>query len=187
MSFYGDASMRPPRVSFTNLRTGETYEMPFTPETFTERVAVNYNRQAIVGMSHETLQYSHTSNHTFPGLDFFFRATTPEEVDLIHEGRLFLFSLGYASAGADSIREGAPPRILFFWPQVVSMTCVLTNIEISHEKFNVEGRTTVFRARMDVEEARDVRLSFEEARARGTQRSPVAPEETGGGSGNAAS
>ncbi len=182
MSFAGSAGARPPRVSLTNLRTGETVEMPFTPEQFVETVAVNWARRAIVGMSHETLQYGNTGNYKLENLDFFFRGTTPEEVDLIHEGRKFLLSLAYAPEGAENLRDGAPARILFFWPQVVSMTCVLMNLRITHQKFNVEGRTTIFRARFSLEEARDVRLTAETVRAQGTQRSAAAPEESGSAS-----
>lgn len=175
MSFAGDGRARPPRVSLTNLRTGETVEMPFTPETFAEQVAVNYARQAVVGMSHETLQYGNTGNYTLEGLDFFFRGNTPEEVDAIHDGRLFLLSLAYPPEGAESVRDGAPPRVLFFWPQVVSLTCVLTQIRVSHVKFNSQGRTTIFRVRMNLEEIRDVRLTMEAVRTSGTRRAASAP------------
>jgi hypothetical protein len=153
--------------------------MPFTPVELVESVAVKWAKLAVVGMSHETLQYGNTSNYALDGLEFFFRGTTPEEVDAIHEGRKFLLSLAYAPEGAEGLRDGAPPRILFFWPQVVSLTCVLGKIRISHSKFNREGRTTIFRARFDLEEARDVRLTMEQVRAQGTQRSAAAAEESG--------
>lgn len=172
MSFAGDAGARPPRVSFANLGTGETFEMPFTPVEVKESLQVKWSRRAPVGMSHEIQQYGNTGNHTFDGLDFFFRGTSPEEVDRIHEGRKFLMSLAYSPEGG-----GAPPRILFFWPQFISMTCVLGKLQITHSKFNREGRPTVFRARFDLEEARDIRLTQEAVRAQGTQRSAAGSQE----------
>ena len=174
MSLAGDAAARPPRVSLTNLQSGETAAMPFTPTELVEEFTVKWVRQAVLGMSHETLQYTGTSNYRLPGLEFFFRGTTEREVDAIHHGRLFLMSLGYAPEGG-----GAPPRILFFWPQVVSMTCVLTELRITHSKFNVQGRTTIFKARFSLEEARNVRLTSETVRTQGTQRSGDAAEESG--------
>lgn len=171
MSLTGDARARPPRVSLTNLRSGETVEMPFTPEELVETITVNWAKKAVLGMSHEILQYGHTSNYSLDGLDFFHRATTEDEAKAIHEGRKFLLSLAYAPEGANGLRDGSPPRILFFWPKLVSLTCVLSNIRITHTKFNVEGLTTVFRARFTIEEARNVRLTMEEVRAVGTQRS----------------
>lgn len=177
MSFTGDATARPSRVMFTNLRTGETVDMPFTPTQFTESLTAEYGRKKPLGMSHSTLQYSGTTNHMFRGMDFFFRGTTPEEVDAIHDGRKFLMSLMYPSESADSVREGAPPRVLFIWPLVVSMTCVIGQLAITHVKFNRFGLTTVFRAVMSFEEKRDIRLTSEEVRIRGTQRSADLPIE----------
>lgn len=170
MSFIGDATARPPRVTFASVRTGESIEMPFTPEKFTEQIVVEYARQQVLGLSHQPLQYTGTQNHTIPDLDFFFRATTPAEIESIHDGRRFLMSLCYPPDGADSIRRGGPSRVLFIWPQVVVMTFVITRLNISHEKFNVEGRTTVFRAKIQIEEIRDARLTADEVRERGTIR-----------------
>lgn len=179
MSLSGTAGARPPRVSLTNLRTNETAEMPFTPNEFVESVAVNWARQAILGMSHEQLQYTNTGNYTLNDLDFAFRATTPAEAKAIHDGRRFLLSLCYAPEGAEGLRDGAPPRILFFWPQVVSMTCILSrDLRITHSAFNSEGLTTRFNARFSLEEARNVRLTMDEVRQYGTQRSSAAAEES---------
>lgn len=174
MSFAGNAGARPPRLSITNLRTGETYYFPFTPETFKETIKANWNKQTILGMSHNNLQYSNTDNYEIDPMKFFFRGDSPEEVDLIHEGRKYLMSLMYASAGADSVREGGPPRVLFIWPQMVSMTCVIEVLSLSHLKFNVEGRSTMFTAELGFLEIRDSRLTSEDVREQGTQRSGAA-------------
>ena len=166
MSFAGDAGARPPRVSLTNLRSGETVEMPFMPEELVESIAVKWTRLAIMGMSHETLQYTGTGNYNLPGLEFYFRGTSVEEVDAINDGRKFLLSLAYAPEGAEGLRDGAPARILFYWPRVVSMSCQLMNIQITHQKFNRVGQSTIFRARFDLEEARDIRIAMEDVRFR---------------------
>lgn len=144
--------------------------MPFWPTGLTEQIVVAYSRQKIVGMSHTTLQYSNTENYTLRGLNFFFRGTTEEEVNLNLEARLFLMSLCYSREGAQSVREGAPPRVLFIWPTLIAMTTVITNLRIQHEKFNRFGTPTVFRALFDLEEIRDVRLTSEEVRILGTRR-----------------
>lgn len=175
MSFAGNAGARPPRLSITNLRSGETYYFPFTPETFKETVKANWAKQTILGMSHNNLQYSNTDNHQIDSLNFFFRGDSPEEIELIHEGRKFLLSLLYPSVGANSVREGGPPQVLFVWPQMISMNCVIEGITISHEKFNREGLTTTFRAEFGLTEIRDTRLTSEDVRAQGTLRSGVSP------------
>lgn len=177
MSLTNTAAERPPRVSLTNLDTGETVDMPMMPETLEENVAVNWAEQVILGMSHEVLQYSHTSSHTFDNLEFPFRAITPADLRSITDGRKFLLSLTKARADAQGMRQGSPPRILFFWPQLVSMTCVLANIRITHEKFNKEGASVRFRAKLTIKEIRDVRLTQEDERQQGTQRSNRGSEE----------
>jgi hypothetical protein len=171
MSLVGDAAARMPRVSFTALNTGETYYMPYVPNTFSEKVSASYSKQTIVGMSHQNYQYSHTENHTFDNLNFYFRANTVNELNLIHEGRKFLLSLCYSSAGASSVSQNRPTKILFIWPTVVTMTCIVESVSITHEKFNVNGKTVQFRATIKVTEQRNVRLTSEQVRQQGTNRS----------------
>ncbi|MCG8670588.1 MAG: hypothetical protein MI867_14315, partial [Pseudomonadales bacterium] len=170
MSHQGSLEARPPRITFASLRTGESVEMPFTPEQFQEDITVEYVRQNVLGLSHQPLQYRGTSNHVIPDLEFFFRATSREEIERIHNGRRFLLSLCYPPDNANTIRRGGPTRVLFVWPQVVTMTFVITRLSITHEKFNQEGRTTVFRAKLTIEEIRDARLTADEVRERGTIR-----------------
>ena len=172
MSFAGDAAARPPRITLHNIGSGETVEMPFFPSSLTEGIIVSYARQKIVGMSHTTLQYGNTENYTLPGLDFFFRATTPEELDANLEARKFLMSLCYSREGSQGVRGGGPPRILFIWPQLISLTTKITNLRITHTKFNVRGAPTVSSAKFDLEEIRDARLTSEEVRTFGTIRDP---------------
>lgn len=170
MSFSGDAGARPPQISFTALRTGETYYMPYVPETFSEKVEAKYSSQTILGMSHENDQFSNTTNHSFEKLSFYFKGEREEDVTRIHEGRKFLLSLCYPSAGAGSVRDGGPSRVLFIWPFMVTMTCKVESVMISHEKFNRLGLTTQFRAEIELSEIRDQRLTAEEVRENGTLR-----------------
>lgn len=165
------AAQRPPRISFSNLRTGETVEMPYFPTTLGEKVAVNWARQIVLGMSHEVLQYSHTGNHTFDALTLPFIAHTPQELSDLSDGRRFLLSLTVPPADAQGVRMGAPDRVLFFWPQLVSMTCVISSVAIKHEQFNSEGSSVRFNATLGLEEIRDVRLTADDVRQHGTRRS----------------
>lgn len=177
MSFVGDATARPPRCSFSDLRTGETFEMPFTPAEFVEEIIANYADQTVIGMSHEVSQYSNTSSYSIPGLSFEFRAQTIAEAVAIHNGRRFLMSLLYPSEGAASVSGGGPPRVLFFWPQLVSLTCEIRKLRIAHSIFNKEGLTTFFKAEMDFKEVRDFRLTSEEVRSLGTIRAAASQGE----------
>lgn len=183
MTFAGDAGARMPRVIIASIRTGEFVEMPFVPSELNEEIAVEYARQKVVGMSHEILQYVGTTNHKFSGLQFDFVGTptgTTATVDrqaTALDTRLFLMSLCYPSVNAQSIRTGGPSRVLFAWPNLISMTCVLSNLKIVHKKFDVNGRPTLFGATLDLEEIRDVRLTSEAVRSSGTLRSSDPPFE----------
>lgn len=176
-TFFGEANRAPPRVTFTNLRTGETFEMPFVPETLEHEVIVNWARLQVIGQSHETLQYINTGNHRFESLEFAFQATTEDEARSIEDAKKFLLSLCYAPSGANGVREGAPPRVLFVWPQLVSMTCVVSGVRIRDEAFFSTGLAKSVRISVPLEEIRDVRLSSDEVRVYGVQRrSGIDPE-----------
>lgn len=189
MTFAGDAGARMPKVVIANIRTGEFVEMPFTPPEFSEEIAVEYARQKVVGMSHSILQYAGTENHKFSGLSFAFVGTPlspsnpgPTAVGLSRQDaaldtRNFLMSLCYASVNAQGVRTGGPPRVLFAWPSLISMTCVIANLKITNTKFDTFGRPMVFNAQLDLEEIRDVRLTSEAVRTSGTLRSSDPPFE----------
>jgi hypothetical protein len=172
MAFRSEITRRVP-VTLVNTKTLEEFEMPFTPTELTENIVVQYARQDILGMSHQNMQYSGTSNYKLQKLAFFFRGNTQEEVhgDFgIKQARLFLMSLCYPPQGQGGIRDSGPPRILFLWPQLVSMTCVITELNFTHKKFNVDGFPTHFVATFDLEEIRDVRLLSGTVRVGGTRR-----------------
>lgn len=189
MTFAGDAGARMPKVVIANIRTGEFVEMPFTPPEFSEEISVEYARQKVVGMSHSILQYAGTENHKFGGLSFAFVGTPLSSnrpgaaaggvnaQDAALDTRNFLMSLCYASASAQGIRTGGPPRVLFAWPSLISMTCVIASLKVTHSKFDTLGKPTVFNAQLDLEEIRDVRLTSEAVRASGTLRSSDPPFE----------
>jgi len=70
---------------------------------------------------------------------------------------------------------GGPPRALFVWPGVISLTCVLTALSFKYDRFNLEGTPVQFTAKVTLEETRDVRLLSEEVLADGSQRSGTGP------------
>lgn len=174
-TFAGSAAAKPPRVVIADIQTGIGFAMQFTPEEFEEKVTPNYARHRILGMGHEVLQYVNTSNHTLPGIEFPFRANKAKEQQLIHKWRRFLLSLCYPSETAETVRDGTPPRVLFSWPKLFSMTCIVADLTIRHERFSVDGLTKAYTAVMTLEEIRDVRLTREQVLATGTRRpSPAA-------------
>lgn len=158
---FSDAMRRPPRMSITNISSGVTLEMQFNPEQFQENVTANYNEQTVPGLSHQVLQFSHTSNEGF-SFDLHYIAYSVDEMDEIHRARRFLKSLCFPSAGADTVQGGAPPRVLLVWPRMLSLSCVMRSVSLTHVLFNRQARSRQFGAQVQLQEIRDFRITSEE-------------------------
>lgn len=171
----------PPTMYLSDLRTLETMTAQFNPEQFEEVLKVVWARLPGPGSSHEKLQYDHTENHKFT-FEMIYDALTGEgDVDGNLDARKFLQSLCYAKRGAVTVSDGAPPRILFVWPEMVSLTAAIGELKFKHQRFNREGKSTFFKVDVALEEIRDVRLTSEEVRESGTQRVSEIPKDAAAG------
>lgn len=161
----------PPRMHLIDLTTGEDREVMFNPEQISETIAISYSAITVPGMSHQPLNYTFTGNHAIP-IELYFQASTLEGRLVLDDWRRFILSLGYPKANAGTISDGAPPRVMFVWPNVWSFVCVLKNITINASSFSADDlRISRYTAAMQLEEIRDVRLTSEEVRRNGTRRS----------------
>lgn len=180
------AAKKPERLSLTNLDTGEGFFCMFNPNQWEEQVNVNWNRQAVPGLSHQPLQYGYTENFQFD-LDLFLRGETPGEVNQeptkdkevkglagILDFRKFLMSLVYPRLST-TVGGSGPPRVLVVWPNVLTMTCVARSYRVQHTRFNTLGTTVEYGATMGFEEHRNKRITSEEVRLLGAER-PDKPE-----------
>ena len=165
------------RGQICNVKTGESMPFLLNPTELSERVQVNYNRLQVPGLSHQILQYVSTGNATLPVefyLDKFFAAQVQGEQDPdILDFKRFLQALTVPTGGAEDVVGGGPPRALFIWPGLISLTCVLTNLELQYQQFNRQSSVLVYRAKTTFEEIRDVRITSDEIRESGSQRAEV--------------
>ncbi|WP_428263675.1 peptidoglycan-binding protein [Haliangium sp.] len=168
------AAVAPVRGLMCNLRTGESMPLLLNPTELREQVRVNYSRLQVPGLSHEVLQFQSTGNTSLPVefyVDKFFARTVSVEQDPdILDFKRFLQALTVPSGGAQDIAAGGPPRALFVWPGLVSVTCVVTSLEFRYELFGVGGEVLVYRAQATLEEIRDLRVTSEELRTLGSER-----------------
>lgn len=170
------AGQTPARMSIANVSSGDSIDAQFNPTEFEEALEVNWARQTVPGLSHQPLQFIHTGNTKFT-LELNFEAQDPTtDLDQIHLARRFLQSLCYPRRGADDVIGRGPPRALFVWPNVVSLTCVVTALSFKYGRFNLDGTPVQFTAKVTLEEIRDVRLLSEDVLRDGTQRSGAATE-----------
>jgi hypothetical protein len=188
MSAFGDYA--PDRMSLMNTSTAVSVEAQFNPTQLDEDLAVNWNKLAVLGLSHMPLQYQQTDNHAM-SFELAFRAwdknPTSRLAD-IHYKRRFLLSLCYPSRNSPAtVVGGAPPRVLFVWPSslaggFVSLTSVIKKLHLSHTFFNRKGDSVHFSCKVDLEEIRDFRLYSEDVLTMGTARSgQLAPGQSTGG------
>lgn len=175
--------IRPPRVTLVNLSTGDEIEAQFNPETLEESVGPNWSKLTIPGFSHEPLQFSHTSNMSWR-FDLRFNALDGggnASLDSILRVRRFLLAACYSRRGQNSVDAGGPPRLLFVWPNMISVTAVIVGLSFKHEQFNKLLQTIAFTAAITLEEFRDARLYSEDVFEQGTVRSSSSSEDASEG------
>jgi len=167
----------PTRMSIVDLSRPASKEnvltAQFNPTELEEALSVNWNKLPVLGLSHMPLQYQQTDNHGF-SFELAFRALddTGNKLDSIAHARRFLLSLCYSQRGTNqSLATGAPPRVLFYWPQLAALTCVIRKLSIKHTQFNRLGAPVVTAVKVTIEEIRDFRLYAGDVLADGTIRS----------------
>lgn len=164
--YFGRAQFR---VSLSSLETGETIEAQFVPPEFEESLEAGYNALEVPGLSHRPLQFGSTSNLQI-SVELYFNAyNTPEDLRRLETARKFLQAALYPRR-AENVASGAPTRLLFVWPGIVSLTCVLRSLTIKHSRFNREGQSVQFIASLALEEFREGRVYAEQIREVGSVR-----------------
>jgi hypothetical protein len=158
------AQTRPPRCVLVNVANGESMDCLFNPTQLTEKVSVNWTRQAVPGLSHQVLQYQSTGNRQVPGVEFYLEAFLATQQPAILRFRAFLRSLTVPPAGTEGVASTAPPRTLFIWPNVLTIETVVTDLEFQYRQFGVDGSALVYTATCSFEEVLDLRVTSEELR-----------------------
>lgn len=174
---WSEVNAKPVRMHLCNIATRTVLEAQFNPTTFEERLEVVYAQKTVPGLSHQPLQYVNTSNVTIPLILRFNIFEAGVTVEQLLFARRFLQATAYPLAGG-SVPSSAPPRILFVWPKIISMTCVLRRLTFKHERFDNTGAPIEFSAQLVLEEIRDFRLISADVFERGSQRSPDRREQT---------
>lgn len=165
----------PVRMRLTNLAANTTLSAQFNPTQFEESLGANYAKLSVPGLSHQVLQYSYTENVTY-SLELFNNAIGggPDGWQRIMDARTFLYAAVHPQADVSGIRKAGAPRILFTWPEMISLTCVITKLAFSYTQFDYMGRPMAYTAKVDLEEVRDSFVSMTDIYAAGTQRSSAA-------------
>ena len=92
----------------------------------------------------------------------FFAAAGESSVELL-DFRAFLRALTVPPEGTEGVPATAPPRVLFIWPEVVTVECVVASVEFQYKQLAVDGTVLVYTATVGFEEILDTRLTSQEA------------------------
>jgi hypothetical protein len=82
----------------------------------------------------------------------------------ILEFRAFLRALTVPPEGTEDVAATAPPRVLFIWPEVVTVECVVASVEFTYKQLAVDGTVLVYAASVTFEEILETRVTSEELR-----------------------
>ncbi|MBM4777636.1 MAG: peptidoglycan-binding protein [Archangiaceae bacterium] len=161
------AMTRPPRCVLVNVSTGESMPCLFNPAQLTEKLQVNWNRQVVPGLSHQVLQFQSTSNRQLTDVDFyldrFFATEQPGDPNIL-EFRAFLRALTVPPALTEGVLATAPPRVLVVSPNVLTIECVVANLDFQYRQLAVDSSVLVYAASVTFEEILDTRVTSETLR-----------------------
>ena len=157
-------AQRPPRVSLTNMVSGETLIAQYNPNQLVEKFGASYERLTVHGLSHKVKQFSNTDDATLNfGIEW-------DAIELGSDGNQVLLNVRrwfkasvHPRAGAGAIKTAGGPRILFIWPALMSLTCVITSAEVTYASFSVStGGPTRLSVACTLEEIRDALVTMED-------------------------
>ena len=66
--------------------------------------------------------------------------------------------------GTEGVVNTAPPRVLFIWPEVLTVEAVIGSVEFRYKQLAVDGTVLVYSADVTFEEILDERVTSEELR-----------------------
>lgn len=166
--------LRAPSMILVNMVTGEARDAQFNPAEFNETIGVNYAKLQVPGLSHTRRHFINTDDVKFD-FELFYHCldgSGPKGLEGIQEDRKFLYSLTHPWR-ADGINRGGPPRVLFIWPKLISLSCQITNLAFNYTMFNNQGAPVAWKAKITMEEVRDAFVSSEDIRTLGTFRADL--------------
>lgn len=175
LSLEDGLTSKPPKMFIQDLKTLEILEAQYNPTSLERIITVDYARITVPGLSHRVMHYNYTDNSKVQ-IELVYDAMTAgcTVPGLLHAAK-FVESICYTKKGAQSVAGGQPSRVLFKWPGVLSLTCVIGgSLKIKFERFNKLSQPTYLRLTIPLEEIRDARLFSEDVLESGGERSVVA-------------
>lgn len=171
--------LTPDKVLLLNMVTEDSIAVQYNPEQLKEQIGVSYADLTVPGNSHKRSHFINTENVNYT-FDLQYRAIGkgPAEYARIQRARLFLKALAHPWK-SNAITRGGAPRVLFVWPELVSLTCKIKSLEFTYTNFRLTGGPIAFTVAVVLEEVRDVFVSMDDILEQGDQRVPLAVRDEG--------
>lgn len=161
----------PPRryVTLTNMADDRTLSLWYFPPKLEESVEVGYDRLQVPGLSHQPQQFKNTGNLSYQ-LEMYFRANDAVQSRQLLQVRKFLHYICYPRQGANDVVTGAPARVMFVWPNLVTIQAIVTSLKCTISRISRTAGAVEMTAVLQLEEVRDGRLLAEDVWRRDTRR-----------------
>ena len=132
------ASDSPLRMTLGNLETGESITAQYNPTRVGIGVDAHFGQTKTPGATSEEMQFSHVGN-VKPTFTLTFKARAPGAPDLL-DIEAFLLSLIYPPQVVGGVTSGAPPLVLFSWPNWIMLVTRKPKFSQETTLWNKNGR-----------------------------------------------
>ncbi len=152
----------PLRMSLGNFETGESITAQYNPRDVKIAIEAIFNRVKTPGQVGEEMQFANTSNIK-PSFELTFNARAPQSPNLLDiEG--FIFSLLHPPKKVGGVTTGAPPLVVFSWPNWIMLVTRMPKLEQTTSMFNRDGKPEFQTYRVELETQYTRRIGREEIR-----------------------
>jgi hypothetical protein len=157
-------SGRSARGTLGNVETGETLSFQFNPDELKEELGVEFAKLMPLGYSHKPLQFKGVDNRTITFELILDAMSVNGGVSGINTARRFLLSLCYPTKAAGDVASGGPPRVVFTWPGLGTLTGRITKVGFTFKRFNKSLKPTLTIAQVAIEASSERRIYSEDVR-----------------------
>jgi len=170
---------------------------PFNPASLEHSIKANWPELAPPGLSYKRMHYTGTDNQIFKFdllLDYMVEVNAAQPtgapvqpapsapgvfpdayVNKVADAYAFIQSLHYPKALAQGPSNFHPPEVLLYWPNALSLHCVLMEMTARWEKMLPTGHLASVMCSLTFKEIPHEAITLEDVRVKGTLRTPAQP------------
>lgn len=149
-------------MTLGNLETGESITAQYNPTKVDIAVEAVYGRTKTPGATSEEMQFSHVSNAKLSFI-LTFNARAPGAPDIL-DVEAYLLSLIHPATRVGGVTSGAPPLVVFSWPNWIMLVTRKPKFSQETLAFNKNGRPELQTYKVELESQHTRRIGREQIR-----------------------